>query len=86
MTQAQLIGLSNLTDRLALCLIWATLTGLVVASLCCCVAYGFSVLHSSPDPARHRRRPASARRREAARGITEIEAFLAAIPASGPSR
>jgi hypothetical protein len=80
MVQTQFVGLSNVTDYLMHCLICATLTGLIAAGLSVCAAHALSATRSTTKPTKQRTRRSAALRREAVRGITEIEEFLAAIP------
>jgi hypothetical protein len=61
-------------------LLWMTFTGLVAVGACLCGGYGVYIAWGRVGPpARRRRRSAEAAvTRESSRGITEIEAFLAA--------
>ena len=79
MTQAYLFAPSAVIENLLRSALWLTVAGLVVAGACLGGGYGVYIAWvKAGPPARRRRLAETAVIREASRGITEIEAFLAA--------
>jgi hypothetical protein len=80
MTQAYLFAPSAVIGNLLRSALWLTFAGLVAAGACLGGGYGVYVawVKAGPPARRRRRLGEAAVIREASRGITEIEAFLAA--------
>jgi hypothetical protein len=80
MSHAYLLALSEATGNVLRYVLWVTVAGLGLAGVCLCGGFAaYAGWATVGPPFRHGRRHAEAAlTREAARGITEIEAFLAA--------
>ena len=78
MTQAYLFAPSEVIGNLLRYALWITFAGLVAAGACLCGGYGVYIAWVKAGPPARRRLAEAAMIREASRGITEIEAFLAA--------